>query len=276
MKIQRLGIIAVVILPALLLTACGEKEPPYVEPSPAPTSTSSTAPTPNAVQLPAGVLLNVTGEATADNGAKLMLSLMVHTSVSAADPAAATGVATISTVCSGEIDASVLTGGAYGIVQVDYSATLVGTTAWPTGLQFMVIPTADGASLASSGDVKQIQVLTAPPEPGDYVPHCQQNAFVSGPGTGATYIALSGDASNSPPFTRWADFPYGFSANSPAGFVGTTAFGGPSAGKVTFANCAATLSPLASTLGYPSTSWTQEFAADHCAVGGATQSLGGK
>ncbi|MEO7350058.1 MAG: hypothetical protein ABIW32_09420 [Terrimesophilobacter sp.] len=276
MKIQRLGIIAAVILPALLLTACGEKEPPYVEPSPAATSTGSNSPTPDAAELPAGVLLQVTGEATANNGAKMTLSAMVHSPVAASDPTAATGVNTISTVCSGELDAAVLAGGGYGIVQVDYSATLVGTTAWPADLPFMAIPTTDGAQLASVGVVQQLQVLAAPFEAGDYVPHCRQNAFLSGPGTGTTYVALAGDASASPPLARWADFPYGFTANIPAGFVGTTAFGGPSSGSVTFANCAATVAPLASTLGYPSTSWGQEFAVDHCAVGGATQSLGGK
>lgn len=276
MKIQRLGILAAVIVPALLLTACGEKEPPYVEPSPAPTSTTSAAPTPEAVELPAGILLTVASEVTANNGATMKLSLMVHTPVASTDPAAATGVTTLSTVCSGEVDASVLSGGGYGIVQVDYTATLVGTTAWPTDLNILVIPTSDGAQLASTGDVKQVAVLKAPFEPGDYVPHCGQNAFLSGPGTGTTYVALAGDTSTSPPLVRWADFPYGFSANSPAGFVGTTAFGGPSTGSVVFGTCAATLAPLASTLGYPSTSWAQEFVLDHCAVGGDRQSLSGQ
>ncbi len=275
MRIRHVGVLAVVILPSLLLSACGEKPQADVAPSPAPSSSAFSDPTLAPLEFSADVVLNVMGTVTADNGAKMLLTLMVHASKAATDPDAAAGVSTLSTVCSGELDSGVLSGGAFGIVQVDYLATLVGTTAWPTTIELMVMPTSQGVALASAGDVTQKEVLPAPFEPGSSVPHCKQNAFLSGPGAGTTFVALAGDASDNPPFERWADLPFGFSADSPAGFVGTTAFGGPNLGGVTFSGCGATITALASTLGYPAASWSQQFAKYHCAVGGTTQSFNG-
>lgn len=218
----------------------------------------------------------MTGTVTADNGAILALSLVVHSSIAASDANAAARVSALTEKCSGELDGALLSGGSYGIVQVNYTATLVGSTPWPTDLPLLVLPTAKGISLASTGDVAQIEVLPAPFEAGDYVPHCAQFAFLSGPGTGATYLAFAGDASGATPFARWADFPFGFTINSPAGFVGTTAFGGLNPARVAFSGCLATVTALGSAHGSPSSGWSQEFAADHCAVGGSAQSLGGK
>lgn len=277
MKIPRLGLVFAVVVPVLLLSACQPEQAPNSSPTGSPQATASASPTQPAVSFPADGLLNVTATVTADNGAALRLSLMVHSSIPAGDQNAAARISAIATKCDGELDASLLGNGTYGLLQVDYSATLVGTTQWPAELNIMVLPTAnDLGGLASAGDLTQIAVLAAPAEPGDYVPHCKQNAFLSGPGSGTSFIALDGDATNNPPFDRWADFPYGFTANSPAGYVGTTPFGGADAGHMSFSGCVATTSPLASTLGYPSNSWTQEFASDHCAAGGATQSLGSK
>ena len=275
MKVRHIGVLAVLILPSLLLTACGEKPPANVAPSSAPSTSTSTDPTLAPLEFAADVVLNVKGTVTADNGAKMLLTLMVHASKASSDPAAEAGVSTLSTVCSGELDSGVLSSGSYGIVQVDYLATLVGTTAWPTTLELMVTPTAQGVALAATGDIKQKEVLPAPFEAGDYVPHCKQNAFLSGPGTGTTFVALAGDASGTPPFERWVELPFGFSADSPAGFVGTTPFGGPNLGGVTFSRCGATVTALASTLGYSAATWSQNFSKYHCAVGGTTQSFSG-
>lgn len=278
MRINRAAIPGAVILPILLLTACNpgtrDATPPVL-----PTaigSSSSPSPSSAAPDLPADALLGLTSTVTADTGAKLTLSLIVHSSKAASDPEAAPRVKALTEKCSGEVDAALLNNGAYGLVQVDYSAVLVGSTAWPVDLPLLVLPTAKDIALASTGDVTQIEVLPAPFEAGNYVPHCSQFAFLTGPGTGATYLALDGDSTNASSFTRWAHFPFGFTINSPAGFVGTVSFGGIAPQRVSFTDCAATLTPLASTLGYPPDSWSQEFATDHCAVGGNAQPMGGK
>ncbi|MBB5633576.1 hypothetical protein BKA04_001799 [Cryobacterium mesophilum] len=266
---------AVALVPLLLLTACQPEKSPLESPSPTVMEAPSAPPGPPVQALPPDSVLGMTGTVTADNGAELALTLVVHASKAATAPDAATGSAVITDWCAGELDANTLAGQAYGLVQVDYTATLVGSKTWPPDLPLLLFPTAQDVGLASSGAAHQIEVLAAPPSPGDYVPHCQQFAFLTGPGDGSTIVALAGDASDNPPFTRWADFAYGFDINSPAGFVGSKPFGGVDSSRVSFTNCVATITALASTLGYPSNSWGQEFAPDRCVVGGSTQPLGG-
>ncbi|MCC6270739.1 MAG: hypothetical protein IT190_05640 [Microbacteriaceae bacterium] len=272
------SVAAVAALPAVLLTACNP-EVPAVPPSvstDSPNSSQSATPSVQAQQLPPDGLLGVVGTVTADTGATLVLTLIVHSSKAATDATTAPLVSAIVDECSGELDTGVLNSNGYGLVQIDYTATLTSSKPWPTDLPVLLLPTAEGdAELASDGNVAQIAVLPAPFQQGDYVPHCQQSAFLTGVGTGTTYFALPRDASDTPPFERWADFAYGFTANSPAGFTTDGPFGGINPDRVTFADCIATISPLAATLGYPSPSWSQEFAIDHCAVGGNTQAMGG-
>ena len=275
MRIPSLRFAAVAVAPLLLLTACQPESAPQESRSPTVMETPSASASPSAQALPPDSVLGLTGAVTADNGAVLALTLVVHQSKAASAPDAAAASGAITSWCTGELDANALSSQAYGLVQVDYTASLVGSTTWPVDLPLLLFPTAQDVGLASSGAVHQIEVLAAPRSPGDYVPHCQQSAFLTGPGAGSTFVALAGDASDNPPFTRWADFAYGFTINSPAGFVGSTPFGGLDSSRVSFTDCAATITALASSLGYPSNSWGQEFASDHCFLGGAAQSLGG-
>jgi hypothetical protein len=261
MRALRPSLAVAAILSVVLLTACHPETTQEDPPSATPTSTPSSSPTASAAPLAPDALLALVGTVTSESGAALELSLVVHSAMAGTDPAAAARVAAIAGWCTDEMDADTLKQG-YSIVQIDYRATLVGSTAWPSNLPIELLPTAQDAALASSGDVHQVEILSQPAQPGDYVPHCQQPAFLDGPGSGSTYVALAGDATDSPPFTRWADFHFGFDTEN--------AQGSASPSLATFTGCSATVTPLASTLGYPSSTWAQEFKETHCIVGGAT------
>lgn len=264
MYFRRATMLLAVVVPLALLSACATSPAPS---SSRPPSTPDASPSPTGPPLPADAVLTLTGSVTADNGAELALTMVVHSSKAATDPASASGMSAITGWCDGEMTADQLQQG-YGLLQADYTATLVGTTAWPANLPLALYPTSQDVDMASSGDVHQIEVLEHPRQPGDYVPHCKQSAFLSGPGTGSIFVALAGDATVNPPLIDWANYSYGFGILSTPGFVGTTPFGGISASRVSFSGCTATVTALGTSLNGPSPTQQEDFSASHCTPGG--------
>lgn len=273
MNSHRIAVVLAITLPAVLLVGC-QPEPAAPKPSPSSTESSpSASPSPTVPPLPPDAVLGMIGTVTADNGASLEVTVVVHSPAAADDAASAARVSAIAAWCLGELDADVMASQRYSLLQVDYTADLLSPTPWPADLPLLLLPTAEDAGLASSGAAQQLEVLAQAPSPGDYVPHCQQSAYFTGPGAGTTYVAFPGDAAGvdgKPALTRWADFRYGVSGEVPPGFVKSAPFGGADPGRLSFAGCAASVTALGSSLGAPSSTWAQVFSTDRCFVGGAT------
>lgn len=210
--------------------------------------------------------------ATADNGAVLALSVTVHSSSTFDSTTAAPAVQAINAWCEGEVDSSMLASFNASLTTVDYSAVQVGSTAWPSDLPIALSPFGQPIYVAATGDVAQLEILGQNASPGDYIPHCVQQPFLQGVGSGSTYVAISGDSvgtGSTPPLQGWAGLNYGFNTAIPAGTLKGQPFAGVPAGKVVLTDCKATITSLGSSNGAPTANWSEDFTASYCAVGGA-------
>ncbi|MBX3067899.1 MAG: hypothetical protein KF844_04555 [Cryobacterium sp.] len=239
--------------------------------SQAPTPTPD--PTPTFPTMPADAMLGLIGTATASNGAVLNLVLTVHSVQPSTEPIAADGVNAISSWCVSESDASVLAATNSSILQVDFSATAQGSVAWPSDLPIALFPSSSQTlpvSLAATGGIKQLEVLGTAPSPGDYIPHCQQSAFLTGPGTGSLTVAISNDVkgtSGYAPMQAWSGLWYGFDGAVAAGTLKGQPFGGADPKSIVFSNCQVVLTQVGSNSGAPSPTWQQVFNSTSCGVG---------
>ncbi|MCO5293362.1 MAG: hypothetical protein M9882_00445 [Homoserinimonas sp.] len=210
--------------------------------------------------------------ATADNGAVLALSVTVHSSWTFDSTEAAAANQAISAWCQGEVDSSMLADFKASFTTVDYSAVQVGTAAWPSDLPIALTPFGQPLYVAATGDVAQLEILSQNASPGDYIPHCLQQPFLQGVGSGSTYVAISGDSvgtGNTPPLQGWAGLNYGFNTVIPAGTLKGQPFAGVPAGRATLTECKATITSLGSSSGAPSANWKENFQAGGCSVGGS-------
>ncbi|MBX3086995.1 MAG: hypothetical protein KF742_00785 [Cryobacterium sp.] len=261
---------------AALLTACQPTattpdKSSSSSPSPSP-STSDSQPAYTFPAPPADAVLTLTGMATADNGAVLALSVTVHSSWTFDSTEAAAANQAISAWCQGEVDSSMLADFKASFTTVDYSAVQVGTAAWPSDLPIALTPFGQPLYVAATGDVAQLEILSQNASPGDYIPHCLQQPFLQGVGSGSTYVAISGDSvgtGNTPPLQGWAGLNYGFNTVIPAGTLKGQPFAGVPAGRATLTECKATITSLGSSSGAPSANWKENFQAGGCSVGGS-------
>jgi hypothetical protein len=248
------ALVPVAAVAVLLLSACD----PVTEPAPTSSSSPSVSPTPTEtvepeVQLPADAVLGLTAHATADNGAELDIQLVVLQPQrwNAGDGVAR--AAATSAWCSGELDESVYAGQNWSFARVDVTATLAaGSAAWPSDLPLQILPLPGGPSIASSGAVHQVQAPNTENEEGYYVPHCMQNAFLDGPGSGSTYLGFEADGDS---LSGWTGSYYGITVDG---------FGEPAnSGRVTLSDCAKVITDLGGSGG----SWPEQFTATSCQVG---------
>ena len=259
-------LISILALGALALAGCG------LLPNPEPSRTATPKPTEavvvpeeEAAPLPEDAVLGLTGTATAANGAVLKISVIVRQAVPWNSTVGAPRAAATATNCDGELDASVFESNAYSFSQVDVTATLdEGSAAWPADLPIQILPIPDGSapgpSHTAAGDIVQVEEPSPDPDndPGYYVPHCLQNTFLNGPGSGSVYLGYDGDAAA---LTAWAKSYYGVTFDG---------FGEPTdPSKVTLSDCTQTVTPLGVSTGAPADGFNEFFFTTFCQLGGA-------
>jgi hypothetical protein len=223
-------------------------------------SPSGTPEAPQPEPLPADAVLGFSAIATADNGAVLDISIVVHSSViwNAGEGLVRSTATTAN--CSGELDESVYSSTGWGFSRVDLTATLrAGSVSWPDDLVLQALPLPnDRFTIAPVGDVYQVEApAPEPAEPGYYVPQCVQNAFMNAPGTGSTYLGFTGDAAAG--FTSWANESYGVTFDG---------FEPMDPNRVELTECVSVITPLGASLGAPSTYWGEYSEGTSCQVGG--------
>ncbi|HWH25786.1 MAG TPA: hypothetical protein VNT53_03990 [Pseudolysinimonas sp.] len=253
MHVSKALIVSAIPAVLLLIAGCGSSTAaPTSHPSSSPSSSHAAAD-----PLPDDAVLLVTVRGTADNGAVRDFRAVVHAPLAADAAAASTAVSTLTTVCSGEVDASVLASQPYELVQVDYSSTAVSGD-WPDDLPVAVFPYPSYglAAAAPGGGVAQAAAVST--EPGDYVPHCLQNVSLSPATAGTVYYALAVDPNHSseiPAGQFWAYNSYGFSTIDAEDV------------RVEFGGCEGTLTELGTSLGGGHNGWAVKGTNGACSVG---------
>ena len=214
MTLARALIVPAALAVALALAACGPATPAPVatptseSPSPTPTETA-TGP-----DLPEDAVLYVEAIVEADNGARLNLTQIVHSSSAWDDPTHSDRPDLMTSVCEGLLDDTVYADGAWSFTKVDITAKLLDGPAWPAdeAIEYdhwiAVGPFANDYLVAASG------VLLDDPADDPDTPHCASDKWIARPGTGTLVIGLPGDADSGagPALTRWSEQMYGFIA----------------------------------------------------------------
>jgi len=197
-----------VALSALIVVALSGCQPtPAPAPEQPPVAETPTA-TPEADPLPEDALLFISATATAENGAAVELTQVVHRSLAWDDPNAAASANLMSQVCDGSLEASVYNEQLWTFTRVDVAATPVaGTPAWPADLAFRLSPQPDNNAVAADGavvDDEDVDIAT---------PFCVREKRLPGVGEGLIVLGIAGDTdevSAAGNFTRWANTSYGF------------------------------------------------------------------
>ncbi|TBN55396.1 hypothetical protein EYE40_14390 [Glaciihabitans arcticus] len=248
--------IVTLVLPLALLAGCAPEPPPI--PLPLPVEGEPT-PTAEADPLPDDAMLLVTAVATATNGAQLDLRAVVREPQGWNLPAAKPGLDRLLEWCDGELDQASIEAGNFTVVPVEYSATAVGDTAWPNGETIWLHPEPGRAVLAATGAIKQVEVVDES-QPGDYVPHCLQNATMPGAGEGTVYLGFEGDTGGNEDYAighAWASVSHGFSNTQVE-----------AAANIDFSECTAKILPAGTEWGAPGLGWAEDFVDYRCTVGG--------
>lgn len=257
--------IAITALTLLALSGCGLL-PPAPPPVPTPTGTAEETPTPTptpvAKPLPKDAVLGITMRATTDTGAALDIQLVLLKPVSYSDPAGAPRAAATIAWCEGEVDQSVVESqSGFSFAELDATATPVpGTSPWPSDLPLHLSPgEGDGPTLAEGGDVYPVERPNELNDPGFYVPHCQQDGFMTVPGHGALYLGFQDDATT---LSAWVNTTYGATFD---------AWGEPTGPVyVTLSDCAAVITPLGKSMGASESNMVDFFSETQCFVQGST------
>lgn len=256
------ALLPLVAIAAVLLSGCGP------QPTPTPTTSdeaASSTPKPVVTQepevpLPADAVLGITAHATADNGAEVEIQLVLLKPEPwdvATERAAATA-----DWCEGEVDNDVfMAESGFSFAQLDVTVTPVtGTAAWPSDLPLHILPGGGGPTLAPAGGAYAVEKPddSGADDPGYYVPHCQQDAFLAVPGTGSVYLGWGNDGTT---LDDWATSNYGATFDL---------FGEPTGpDRATLTDCAKVITELGTSMGGSDASLPDFFSATQCRVGSA-------
>jgi len=169
-----------------------------------------------AVDLPDDAVLLVQTVATAENGATMDLTLVVHKSTAWDDPAASDRPALLTAGCAGGYDESIYADQLFSFATIDVTATAASGT-WPSDGSVdtaddvvYVFPSADFLSLASTGSLLEESTFDMD------TPHCKRGRVVAGPGEGTLIVGFRGDTDDvgaAGGYTRWANHDYGFTVD---------------------------------------------------------------
>ena len=232
------NVATVVIFPLLIalgMSGCSPSEStPVATAAPetvakAPKGTDSVAATSTPIDPDSTVVL--TAVATAANGSKLDLKLVVHQSTPFDDVASQTVPLAVTADCGGTLSATVFSTGLWSFTRANISAvTSLGSAAvWPASSHIDVMPSASLVKSAGRG------MLFDAGYSGEG-PACTRDKFFVGPGNGGLAVGIPGDspvAGTAGRFTRWAKHSWGFLAAS----------------GVSLSGCAAEITPLGSRSG---------------------------
>ena len=211
--------------------------------------------------LPADAVLGLSLHATNDNGAELDILLVLLKPEPIGSDAAAPRAAASLAWCEGELDESVLeaeTGYSFG--ELDATVTAVaGTPVWPADLPLHLLPgEGGGPSLATGGAAYQVERPNELNDPGFYVPHCQQDAFLGVPGTGAVYLGWGNDGTT---LDDWIGTQYGATFDQWGEPVGDP--------PVELSDCTLVVTDLGKSMGATDETFTPFFSATQCIVSGS-------
>lgn len=256
-------LIAVSALAIVALSGCG-----LLPPAPAQSnsqSESTETPTPTATkapvaELPEDALLSISMRATTDTGAAVDILLVLRKALPFDSPAAAPRVAATVKWCVDEVDQSVVQTYNYSFAQLDATATQVpGTQPWPSDLALHLAPGEQtGPSIAEGGDVYPVERPNELNEEAFYVPHCQQDGFLTVPGKGELYLGFQDDADS---LNAWIGANYGATFDL---------WGEPTdPGHVTLSDCKATITPLGKSQGASESNMTEFFSDTQCFLVGS-------
>lgn len=256
-RMTRRPALALLALPVVLaLAACNpggsvpaddEGDPPVTEEQPAPDV--------QAVELPDDAVLHVQAVATAQNGATMDLSLIVHKSTAFDDPAAADRPALLTAGCPGGYDEQIYADQLFSFALVDVTATLTSGT-WPGdgGVELAddtiyVFPETVHLAIASTGFLQEEAVFDSE------TPHCKRQRVIAGAGEGTLVVAFTGDTDDvgaAGGFTRWANHNYGFTTDG---------------GLTTLSDCSVTVTPLGEEFGWSPAEAPEYITPDVCRFG---------
>ncbi|MBC7597038.1 MAG: hypothetical protein H7288_24490 [Kineosporiaceae bacterium] len=223
------------LLITLVLSGCSTPSPVSVATSApetvvkAPTGSDSVTATPTPSDPDATLVL--TAVATAANGSKLDLKLVVHQPTPFDDLASQTVPVAVITDCGGALSASVFSAGLWSFTRANISAipSQGSKIAWPTSSHIDVMPSASRVRIAGRGMLSGIGNSGTEPA-------CARDKFFAGPGNGGLAVGIPGDspiAGTAGRFTRWAQHSWGFSVAS----------------DISLSECLAEITPLGSSLG---------------------------
>ncbi len=255
--------LVVVPLSLLLLAGCTPQTPapPAVDETPVETSAAAPQPDPptDPVYAP-DVMLVVTATATADNGATLDLSLQVHQSQNWNAPGT-TQQATMTTACSGGLDAGIYEQGLWSFTTLDVDSVLREGPEWPVNRRLFVAPNATYVMLASNGFPADDDEVSSD------TPRCRRDKVMDGQGTGSLVMGLNGDsdaAGASGNHTRWANHNYGFVAVRVAGQTAASA-------GITLSDCTALVTDAGREFNGDADWWSSRIDDTHCVFGSLTE-----
>jgi hypothetical protein len=251
--------LAVVVL-VVVLAGCFPQAPgPEVpEPSAAPTETQAEETEPSAA-LPADAVLVVKALATADTGAALQLTLVVHQSVASSDDTGARQL--LLDACSGGLDGALLDENLWSTTTIDVSAESTTDAAWPGDHRIGVLPFATYVDIAAEGAVLDDAEVS------DDTPGCRRDKVLFGAGDGTIWMGLHGDtdgAGAAGNFTRWANHNYGF--------TGVRVSGQSAADSgITISDCAYEVTDAGLALNGDAEWWGSRINDSHCVIGSLTE-----
>ena len=255
MSLRPAALSAVFALITLTLVGC--QPTPAPAPEQPPVAETPTA-TPEAEPLPEDALLFISATATAENGAVVELTQIVHRSLAWDDPAATASADLMSQVCEGSLETSVYDEQLWTFTRVDVAATPVdGTPTWPADLAFRLFPQPGNDAVAADGavvDDEDVDIAT---------PFCVREKRLPGVGEGLIVLGIAGDTdevSAAGNFTRWANTSYGF---------GTTEVQSqsPADTGITISDCYYTVTDLGASLNGDNENWSLTDTDTTCSVG---------
>ena len=232
------SVAAVVLFPLLIALGMSGCSPAATTPvatgapetvAKAPKGTDSVSATSTPIDPDSTVVL--TAVATAANGSKLDLKLVVHQSTPFDDVASQTVPVAVTADCGGTLSATVFSTGLWSFTRANISAvpSLGSAAVWPASSHIDVMPSASLVKSAGRGILSD-----AGYSGGD--PACIRDKFFGGPGNGGLAVGIPGDspvAGTAGRFTRWAKHSWGFAA----------------ATGVVLTDCSAEITPLGSRWG---------------------------
>ncbi len=253
------------LLTVLAITLAGCTPTPAATSTPSASETESSTPTPTPTQqqqldLPDDAVLGITAHATADTGAEVDITLVLLKPEAWDTPnGTARGDAT-QAWCEGEVDDDVFTAqGGFSFGQLDVTVTPTeGSAPWPTDLPLHILPGGGGGpTIATGGAAYSVEKPddSGSDDPGYYVPHCAQDAFLDVPGSGEVYLGWGDDGSS---LAAWAFGNYG---------VTFDLFGESTDDRVTLSDCAKVITQLGESMGGSDATLPDNFSATQCRVG---------